>query len=54
MPPETIKATIPFYIDPAARPRAQDIATFQDWFHQMGWVKEKAAMERVVDLSFLE
>lgn len=54
VPPETIKATIPFYIDPAARPRAQDIATFQDWFHQMGWVKERAAMERVVDLSFLE
>jgi hypothetical protein len=26
----------------------------QDWFHQMGWVKEKVPMERVVDLTFLE
>jgi hypothetical protein len=26
----------------------------QDWFHHMGWVKEKVPMERVVDLSFLE
>jgi hypothetical protein len=32
----------------------QDLAAFQDWFHQMGWVKEKVAMDRVVDLSFLE
>jgi hypothetical protein len=32
----------------------QDLAAFQDWFHQMGWVKEKVPMDRVVDLSFLE
>ncbi|MDO8477627.1 MAG: ABC transporter substrate-binding protein [Candidatus Rokubacteria bacterium] len=54
VPVETIQATIPFYVDPGARPRVQDLATLQDWFHQMGWVKEKVPMERVVDLSFLE
>jgi NitT/TauT family transport system substrate-binding protein len=54
VPVETIQATIPFYVDPGARPRVQDLAVLQDWFHQMGWVKEKVPMERVVDLSFLE
>jgi NitT/TauT family transport system substrate-binding protein len=54
VPIETIQATIPFYVDPGARPRVQDLAVLQDWFHQMGWVKEKVPMERVVDLSFLE
>ena len=34
--------------------RLKDLAAMQDWFHQMGWVKEKVPMERVVDLSFLE
>ena len=54
VPIETIQATIPFYVDPGARPRVQDLAVLQDWLHQMGWVKEKVPMERVVDLSFLE
>jgi NitT/TauT family transport system substrate-binding protein len=54
VPADTIRATIPFYIDPGARPRVQDLAAFQDWFHSLGWVKEKVPMERVVDLSFLE
>ena len=54
VPVETIQATIPFYVDPGARPRVQDLAALQDWFHQMGWVKEKVPIERVVDLSFLE
>ncbi len=54
VPAETIQATIPFYVDPGGRPRVQDLATLQDWFHQMGWVMEKVPMERVVDLSFLE
>jgi NitT/TauT family transport system substrate-binding protein len=54
VPAETIQATIPVYVDAGAKPRVQDLAAMQDWFHQMGWVKEKVAMERVVDLSFLE
>jgi len=54
LPVETIQATFPVYLDPTGRPRVQDLATFQDWFHQMGWVKEKVPMDRVVDLSFLE
>ena len=54
VPPATIGATIPFYIDPGARPRVQDLVVLQDWFHAMGWVKNKVPMERVVDLSFLE
>ena len=54
VPVETVQATPPFYLDAAARPRVQDLAVLQDWFHQMGWVKEKVPMERVVDLSFLE
>lgn len=54
VPPETIKASIPFYIDPNARPRVQDLAAFQDWFARMGWVKQTVPIERVVDLSFLE
>lgn len=53
VPVETIKAAIPFYIDPGARPRVQDLATFQEWFHRMGWVKEMVPMDRLVDLSFL-
>jgi NitT/TauT family transport system substrate-binding protein len=51
---ETVRATIPFYADPAARPRTQDLATLQDWFHQLGWVKTKAPIDKLVDLSFLE
>ncbi len=54
VPAATIAATIPFFIDPAAKPRVQDLATFQDWFHQMGWVQEKVPMSRLIDLSFLE
>jgi len=51
---KVIKAAIPFYIDPAVRPRVQDLATLQDFFVKMGWVKQPVPMERVVDLSFLE
>ncbi len=54
VPVETIKASIPFFIDPDARPRVPDLAKLQDWFHTMGWVKEKVPIERAVDLSFLQ
>ena len=54
LPVETIQATLPVYLDPSGRPRVPDLAAFQDWFHQMGWVKETVPMDRVVDLSFLE
>jgi NitT/TauT family transport system substrate-binding protein len=54
VPVETIRASIPFYVDPAGKPRVPDLSAMQDWFHQMGWVKEKVAIDRVVDLSFLE
>ena len=54
LPVEIIRATFPVYLDPSGRPRVQDLAAFQDWFHQMGWVKEPVPMDRVVDLSFLE
>jgi ABC-type nitrate/sulfonate/bicarbonate transport system substrate-binding protein len=37
-----------------ARPRVPDLAALQDWFHTMGWVKDKVPMERLVDLSFLQ
>jgi NitT/TauT family transport system substrate-binding protein len=53
VPPEAIKTAIPFYIDPDAKPRVQDLATLQAWFHKMGWVKEMVSMERAVDLTFL-
>jgi len=54
LPVETIQATLPVYLDPSGKPRVQDLAAFQDWFHQIGWVKEPVPMDRVVDLSFLE
>jgi NitT/TauT family transport system substrate-binding protein len=54
VPSETIKASIPFYIEPDVKPRVQDLAKLQDWFHQMGWVKQKVPIERAVDLSFLQ
>jgi NitT/TauT family transport system substrate-binding protein len=54
VPPDTIKATIPFYAEPTGRPRTQDLATLQDWFHQLGWVKTKVPIDKLVDLSFLE
>jgi len=54
VPAEVVKAAIPFYIDPAVRPRVQDLATLQDFFVKMGWVKQAVPMERVVDLTFLE
>jgi NitT/TauT family transport system substrate-binding protein len=54
LPVETIQGTIPPYVDVSARPRVQDLAAMQDWFHQMGWVKDTVPMERVVDLTFLE
>jgi hypothetical protein len=38
----------------SGKPRVPDLAAMQDWFHQMGWVKEKQPAERVVDLTFLE
>ena len=54
VPAETVRATIPFYAEPSGKPRTQDLATLQDWFHQIGWVKTKAPMDKLVDLSFLE
>jgi NitT/TauT family transport system substrate-binding protein len=54
LPAETIRASIPFWVDPTGKVRVADLAAMQDWFHQMGWVKEKVAMDRVVDLSLLE
>jgi len=54
LPVEIIQGTIPPYLDAGVKPRVQDLAAMQDWFHQMGWVKEKVPMERVVDLTFLE
>jgi NitT/TauT family transport system substrate-binding protein len=53
VPPEAVRAASPPYIDPTARPRIPDLMAFQDWFHTMGWVKEKVPVERVIDLSFL-
>ena len=52
--PEIVRASIPAYLDPGARPRVPDLAALQDWFHTMGWVKDKVPMERLVDLSFLQ
>jgi len=52
--PDTVRASAPAYLDPSARPRVPDLAAFQDWFHTMGWVKEKVPIDRVVDLTFLQ
>ena len=52
--PDTVRASAPAYLDPSARPRVPDLAAFQDWYHTMGWVKEKVPIERVVDLTFLQ
>ena len=54
VPPDTVRASAPAYLDPGARPRVPDLAAFQDWFHTMGWVKEKVPIDRVVDLTFLQ
>jgi NitT/TauT family transport system substrate-binding protein len=51
---QTIKATIPFYIDPDARPRVKDLEAFQEWFHKMGWTKTMVPIDKAVDLSFLK
>ena len=51
---ETIGATYPVYLEPSGKPRVQDVEALQDWFHRMGWVREKIGMSQVVDLSFLE
>lgn len=54
LPAEIIQATYPVYLEPSGKPRVKDLEAFQDWFHGMGWVKEKIPMSRVVDLTFLE
>ncbi len=54
VPVQTIKDTIPFYIDPGAKPRVKDLETFQEWFGKMGWIKKPVPIDKVVDLSFLE
>ncbi len=54
VPVQTIQATIPFYIDPDARPRVKDLEAFQEWFHTMGWAKAMVPIDKAVDLSFLK
>ena len=54
VPAETVIAANPFYIENNIKPRVQDLATLQDFFVKMGWVKQPVPIERVVDLSFLE
>src|SRR5262249_53958400 len=54
VPPDTIKATIPHYADPAAKPRVQDLDVLQHWFDQLGWAKVKVSMDKLVDLTFIE
>jgi len=39
-------------VEPVARIR--DLATLQDFFVKMGWVKQPVPVEHVVDLTFLE
>ena len=36
------------------KPRVQDLATLQDFFVKMGWVKQPVPIERVVHPTFLE
>lgn len=54
VPADTVRATIPVYLEPTGKPRLDDIARLQDWLQAIGWVKMKAPMERLVDLSLLE
>lgn len=54
VPVETIKASVPFWIDPEGRPRVQDLLAFQEFFFEKGWVKTKLPAERIADLSFLQ
>jgi NitT/TauT family transport system substrate-binding protein len=54
LPAETLQAAHPVYLEPSGKPRVQDLIALQDWFHGMGWAKEKLPASQVVDLSFLE
>jgi NitT/TauT family transport system substrate-binding protein len=54
VPADTVTAATPFYIENNLKPRVQDLATLQDFFVKLGWVKQAVPIERVVDLSFIE
>lgn len=54
VPPETIKASHPFWIDPDGKPRTQDLLAMQDFFFERGWLKTKLPIDKIVDLSFLQ
>ena len=51
--PEDIRASMPFYLSPDARPVVESLAAQQEWYVKMGMVKQRVPMEKVVDLSFL-
>ncbi len=54
VPVETIKASVPLWLDPDGKPRVQDLLVLQDFFFAREWVKTKLPAERIVDLSFLQ
>ncbi len=54
VPVDTIKASIPFWLDPDGKPRVQDLMVLQDFFFAKEWIKTKLPAEKIVDLSFLQ
>ncbi len=54
VPVETIKASVPLWLDPDGKPRVQDFLVLQDFFFAREWVKTKLPAEKIVDLSFLQ
>lgn len=54
VPAQTIKASIPFYLDNDGKPSVKSISEQQDFFYKNGYIKAKVPMEKVVDLSFLK
>ncbi len=52
--PADIRASMPFYLSPDARPNVESLAAQQEWYLKMGMVRQTVPMDRVVDLSFLQ
>ncbi|MBI2201477.1 MAG: ABC transporter substrate-binding protein [Armatimonadetes bacterium] len=53
VPVPTIKQAVPFYLADDGMPLVESLADQQAWYLAQGLVKEKVAMDRAVDLSFL-
>lgn len=54
IPAATLKASIPVYIDKDGRINVKSVEEMQDWLYNNGYMKEKAPMDKIIDLSFLK